>query len=1048
MLSIFLFGIFCKAGMAQIEINENFDSGTPDGWVDTYTNSSTQACEGNSERDNLYSWSSTGNITTPNYPGISNETDLSFSFDYKIVNYNWSNPVDPTPAGWGSAEFQYSLDDGDTWTTALTINDDNHVVSNVCATMSGVIPGASLPEGSGIKLRISNTWVAGDYYFYVDNFSANQEVTSPPNCNAMLTSPADGETDANILNGLTWSAATGGVEGYWLTVGTTSGGNDVLDAVDVGNELTYDVALSAGTTYYVSIVPYNSFGNAVDCAEESFTTTILPECPSDTTEMNDCGNYDFDITWSEIANADGYYVTVGTTSGGTDIADSVDNAGSTSYGISEPMVNTTYYVTIVAYNSVGESEGCTETMLTTSETLCYCEPVFSSGCASGDQINDFEIPAVEFSHLDTGCSDGAYGDFSDMTISLFNNSSYDYNVSHGFSSQKVRIWIDFNQDYEFDDSEGSIELVAIDASTGSGANAVTNGTITIPESVMPGTYRMRVGNRYSSQPIPCNTSGYGEAHDYTVEILELTCVPAEVAAAAVPDCDSDQFYVDVVVTSFGDLIDLTDGTQTQTVSEGQPLYNFGPYPSGTEVTISAVHEVEDCDFVVGDYSYACPVPGQICETAIEISSLPYTTSDDTANYMDDYENGDSSCSSYYMNGDDVVYTFTPSEDGIYIASLTNIGSSYSGIHILDGCPGTSPNCIGFEGSSSTADRIVEVELTAGTTYYIVISTWATPQSTTYDFSLTQLACMPAEATVSVEEDCQYNQFFIVIDVTDMGDGSPAITDGVLTWGVSDLGEMQIGPFANGDSKTLTLLHGDDSDCNVELGTFVFNCPPDNDECDGAITMVQETDVLDADSATPVAGTILGATDSGVEAPTCDGWTGTPNDDVWYSFEALTTDMNITLDDAFDGVVELLEGTCGSLVHIACKDTGSDPEIQATGLIVGETYYVRVFAYSSSVPSNPTFELKIWSTESLSVNDFEETSNSFTYFPNPVNDKLSIRSQSSIESIVVINMLGQEVMNFMPNASSTDIDMTQLQTGAYFVKVSIGDSSEIVRIIKE
>ncbi|MGB6268953.1 MAG: hypothetical protein WBF67_08090, partial [Olleya sp.] len=65
---------------AQVEVNENFDAGTPAGWTDTYANNATDACAGNTERDNLYNFSSTGNLTTVNYAGASNGTDLTIAF--------------------------------------------------------------------------------------------------------------------------------------------------------------------------------------------------------------------------------------------------------------------------------------------------------------------------------------------------------------------------------------------------------------------------------------------------------------------------------------------------------------------------------------------------------------------------------------------------------------------------------------------------------------------------------------------------------------------------------------------------------------------------------------------------------------------------------------------------------------------------------------------------------------------------------------------------------------------------------------------------------
>ncbi|MGH1516108.1 GEVED domain-containing protein [Chryseobacterium sp. JK1] len=153
----------------------------------------------------------------------------------------------------------------------------------------------------------------------------------------------------------------------------------------------------------------------------------------------------------------------------------------------------------------------------------YCVPQYASGCDGGDMIDSFTIPSAGFDHQNTGCSQGAYGDYTSMTINLNAGLSYDFSVTHNFANQNVRIWIDFNNDGTFDDT--APELVAAASSASVGGNNVTSGIITIPSTVTPGTYRMRVGDRYSSQPIPCNISGYGEAHDYTVVIGAVpTCL--------------------------------------------------------------------------------------------------------------------------------------------------------------------------------------------------------------------------------------------------------------------------------------------------------------------------------------------------------------------------------------------------------------------------------------------------------------------------------------------------------------------------------------------
>jgi len=46
------------------------------------------------------------------------------------------------------------------------------------------------------------------------------------------------------------------------------------------------------------------------------------------------------------------------------------------------------------------------------------------------------------------------------------------------------------------------------------------------------------------------------------------------------------------------------------------------------------------------------------------------------------------------------------------------------------------------------------------------------------------------------------------------------------------------------------------------------------------------------------------------------------------------------------------------------------------------------------------------------------------------------------------MLGQEVLRSTPNNVDSTVDMSKLQTGAYFVKVTINDRTETVRVIKQ
>lgn len=276
-----LFTCFGWYSNAQISIVENFESGAP-GWVSTdFSNTTTSPCGGTtSRRDNLWSISTTGSITSPNIIGQSNATDLSLSLDYKVINFDGLDATDP---GWGNFEIQYSTNAGGDWISVAIINDDNHVTSDQCATINYTIAAADLPNGVDFQLRVLSNWVIGDWYLYLDNIEASQIANNPPSCDSVLTNPANGATDAEINGNISWSAATGIPTGYFLSVGTTPGGTEVINNLDVGNVTNYALGeLEYSTSYYVTITSYNNIGTTTDtCIEQSFTTKLDPSLPID-----------------------------------------------------------------------------------------------------------------------------------------------------------------------------------------------------------------------------------------------------------------------------------------------------------------------------------------------------------------------------------------------------------------------------------------------------------------------------------------------------------------------------------------------------------------------------------------------------------------------------------------------------------------------------------------------------------------------------------------------------------------------------------------------
>ncbi|MFV8344484.1 T9SS type A sorting domain-containing protein [Flavobacterium sp. ZB4P13] len=88
-------------------------------------------------------------------------------------------------------------------------------------------------------------------------------------------------------------------------------------------------------------------------------------------------------------------------------------------------------------------------------------------------------------------------------------------------------------------------------------------------------------------------------------------------------------------------------------------------------------------------------------------------------------------------------------------------------------------------------------------------------------------------------------------------------------------------------------------------------------------------------------------------------------------------------------------------------------------------------------------------KTLGTQDFE-FSNYFTVYPNPVNEILNIVTTNEIEvkSIAVYNILGQLVLAFPNVKVISKIDVSNLKTGNYFIKINSDKGSSSMKFIKK
>lgn len=257
-----------------------------------------------------------------------------------------------------------------------------------------------LPEDSDIFVTIIPYNDEGDATSCTEESFHTEIIPVPPTC-TNLTSPLNGATDVAIDSHLSWTAISNAT-GYLVTVGTTSGGIEIVNNIDVGNVTTYDIPadLQEARLHFVTIIPYNDEGDATGCMEETFTTgdsTSPPSCTTLTAPINGASAVDpaTNLSWTELTSATGFKLSVGTSSGSSDIFTG-DVGNVTTYDLTANLPeSTTIYVTVTPYNDNGDAIGCTEeTFITDGPPLCTTLIAPLDGATNIDVDTNIEWNAV------------------------------------------------------------------------------------------------------------------------------------------------------------------------------------------------------------------------------------------------------------------------------------------------------------------------------------------------------------------------------------------------------------------------------------------------------------------------------------------------------------------------------------------------------------------------------------------------------------------------------------------------------------------------------
>lgn len=194
-------------------------------------------------------------------------------------------------------------------------------------------------------------------------------------------------------------------------------------------------------------------------------------------------------------------------------------ANSSAYATNQSV--TTYYRCLV---TCGASSVPSDFVMVTSNpaTQCYCTP--SITFAGIDEfISDVQVAGVT---NPSGGTVGGYVDYTSITIPMSMGTDHPITIINGvapdYAGDECGIWVDWNQDGDFDDADETMTMV------GNPGGGPYTSVINPPATALLGNTRMRVRLVWTALGdalAPCGVVQYGEAEDYTVNVLPAPTCP-------------------------------------------------------------------------------------------------------------------------------------------------------------------------------------------------------------------------------------------------------------------------------------------------------------------------------------------------------------------------------------------------------------------------------------------------------------------------------------------------------------------------------------------
>ncbi|MEZ4874573.1 MAG: T9SS type A sorting domain-containing protein [Flavobacteriaceae bacterium] len=248
--------------------------------------------------------------------------------------------------------------------------------------------------------------------------------------------------------------------------------------------------------------------------------------------------------------------------------------------------------------------------------------------------------------------------------------------------------------------------------------------------------------------------------------------------------------------------------------------------------------------------------------------------------------------------------------------------------------------------------------------------------------------------------------------------------------------------SDGNSTYYILVYGFNTGVgNFELSMSCTLIPPDNDMIVNAIDVdMFDCPYTDFDVAMPAATTENGTpTDCDISGANGVWYKFTPAGDgeIFCTIASPAGTYSVTFYTAPDENSSEDQLTLVDYWNNQCVEGQAEASIP---YVAGQTYYTFVLNTGGRT------DIQFTGCENLGVagNVIE----GFSFAPNPANDRLNLSSVDNIENVALYNILGQKVIDVNVNATSTELNVSNLSVGAYIMKVTSNGQIGTYKVIKK